>query len=266
MFVIAALAGALTSAYRYLALHPHPFEAMDHRAARLGKAHGISIAYGDPAKFFVPPYGPQDAVPAELTMTQALPENLSSAFDGIELALGQYPPGFVAGLVRAIFIAGEIRVQAEHSGGFTGPVWFVLSASDVVSAESVRLNALEGVHHELSSFVFHRAEATATWAGFSPQGWTFAVDNAAALANGGGLQPAPDTGFLSAYGATNAENDFNTYAEKIFGGAEELVELACQHALVRKKLLFVLQTYVAIDARMAGVFHALGVDRARACE
>jgi hypothetical protein len=70
---------------------------------------------------------------------------------------------------------------------------------------------------------------------------------------------------VSAYGATTAENDFNTYAEKIFTEPKALVLLACNHALIRKKLLFVLRTYVSLDARMENVFRELGIDREHLC-
>ena len=104
------------------------------------------------------------------------------------------------------------------------------------------------------------------WEAFAPEGWAFAATNEAALSHGYDRDPAPESGFLSAYGATNAENDFNTYAEKIFTDPKPLLALACKQPLVRRKLEFVLKTYITLDPRMDPVFRELGFDRFRLCE
>lgn len=263
---IALAAGLLEVGRQYLALHPHPFESVSDGATRLSTQHGIVISYGHPSTYFVPPYGPADAVIDDMQMIGAAPEMLTPALEGIEAALNMYPPGFVARLVRAIFIAGDLRVGTERAGGSTGPDWIILAAPDSSGANGVRLNTFDGVHHELSSFVLRKASAAAEWAALTPPHWKFTNTNEAALARGNGSDPASETGFLSAYAATTAENDFNTYAERIFTEPEALVALACQHALVKKKLLFVLHTYVTLDARMKKVFRDLGVDGAHLCE
>jgi hypothetical protein len=103
------------------------------------------------------------------------------------------------------------------------------------------------------------------WVAFVPTDWKFTTTSEAALSRGSAPAPAPETGFLTGYGATTAENDFNTYAEKIFTDPAALVQLACQHALVRKKLNFVLQTYVSLDVRLEETFRDLGVDRTALC-
>jgi hypothetical protein len=193
-------------------------------------------------------------------------ESVPPALDGIEASLALYPPGFVSKLVQGIFIAGDIRVNAGLSGGFTGPTWFVLAAPESAGTEGIRTIGLVGVHHELSSFVLRKANALAAWTAFTPENWTFATTREEALSRGEAADPAPETGFLSAYAATTAENDFNTYAERIFTEPEPLVALACKHALIKKKLLFVLHTYVTLDARMEQVFRDLGVDGAHLCE
>jgi hypothetical protein len=232
----------------------------------LARTHGIVIRYEDPSTFFVPPFGPRDVVTDGMQVPVAAPESVPPALDGIEASLALYPPGFVSKLVGGIFIAGDIRVSAGLSGGFTGPTWFVLAAPASSGVEGIHTICLVGVHHELSSFVLRKANALAAWTAFAPTNWTFATTREEALSRGDTANPAPDTGFLSAYGATTAENDFNTYAERIFTEPETLVALACKHALVKKKLLFVLETYVKLDARMERIFRGLGIDRARLCE
>jgi hypothetical protein len=263
---IALAAGLLEIGLQYFSLHPHPFEQISDRAARLSTEHGIVIGYGHPSTFFVPPYGPRDADIDGMQMIGADPSNLSAALEGIEEALATYPPGFVSRLVRAIFVAGELRFNGERAGGFTGRSWILLAAPDSSGAAGIRLNNFEGLHHELSSFVLQKANAMEGWALLTRADWPSARTSEEQLARGNDPDPPPDTGFLSAYAATTAENDFNTYAERIFTAPEALVALACKHGLVRKKLLFVLHTYVTLDARMGNVFHELGVDGAHLCE
>lgn len=242
---VAIVAGVAQIAAAYLSEHPHPFESVEEHASRLARTHGLVIGYGRPSTFFVPPYRPEDAVIADTTMRSADFDKL--ALEGLEKALHAYPPGFVSALVSGIFVAGDMKVGDQQAGGSTGPSWFILSAPDSSSTASVKLNGLEGVHHELSSFVLQKAQAASEWAAFAPNDWIFTTKNEAALANATGETPSPKTGFLSSYATTTSENDFNTYAERIFTEPETLRELACEHALVRRKLVFVLQTYIKLD-------------------
>jgi hypothetical protein len=265
---VAAALGLLAGGTEFCSQHPHPFETVAEHAARLAEMHGIVIGYGHPSTFYVSPYGPADAAIENLHMLGADPRDLPPALDGIEASLAMYPPGFVSSLVQAIFIAGELRDHGEVAGGSTGPAWFVLAASesDSSNSEGIRLTSLKGVHHELSSFVLHKAGITEEWTAFAPADWGFSNTSEEALAHGGDHDPAPETGFLSAYGATTAENDFNTYAERIFTESGSLLQLACKHALVRQKLLFVLRTYVTLDARLEKTFRELGFDGAHLCD
>jgi hypothetical protein len=111
------------------------------------------------------------------------------------------------------FVGGKININAELSGGFTGPAWVVLSAPADASADDIRFTNLIGVHHELSSYVVRKANALDAWTMFAPTGWEFASTSEASLARAKDGDPPPSSGFLSAYGASTAENDFNVYAE-----------------------------------------------------
>jgi hypothetical protein len=263
--VIAIVAGVAQLVAGFLLLHPHPFESVEDHASRLARTHGFVIGYGDPATFFVPPYRPDDAVIADTVMRSADLDKVAPALDGMDEALKVYPPGFVSACVSAIFVAGDMMVGHQRAGGSTGPSWFILSAPDSSSTASVKLNALEGVHHELSSFVLQKAQAASAWARFAPNDSSFTTDNEVALAKAKNGNPSPETGFLSSYAMTTSENDFNTYVERIFTEPETLRALACKHALVRRKLIFVLQTYIELDVRMRETFRNLGFDAERLC-
>jgi hypothetical protein len=239
-----------------------PSEPAEPHAARLAAKHGIIISFGDPNTFYTEPYGPADAAPsAGFAPRAADPADAAYALEGVEAALDQYPDGFVAKLIRAIFICGVLHVNGTRSGGTYGPLWIVLAAPADFNAESTRLTSYMGVHHELSSFVLRHAPTTlSAWQALEPNNAAFTEDARAAIARGlDDAAPDPASGFLSAYAATNPENDFNTYAETMFAEPAKLVRLAKQHELVARKLRVVRDAYVAIDARMDDTLRALGL-------
>jgi hypothetical protein len=227
-------------------------ESVRDHVQRIEQAHGIRIGYGAPADFWTPPYKPEDATAPGVEMKPADLQNVAVSLNGIDVALEKYPPGFVARLIQAIFICGKLRMGGVEAGGTAGPAWIILAAPPDIGEEGIRLGGLLGVHHELSSFVLRVNPMTrAQWSEFAPAGWNFVEDAGGALGRAHAPAPSLETGFLSAYGATNLENDFNVYAEKMFTEPDGLAQLARQHPLIRRKLDFVRAAYVAIDPRFA---------------
>lgn len=229
------------------------------RTRLLGEANGIIIAFGDPAGFFVPPYSATDAQMPGIEMKPAQITAYGPALDGIEDALAQYPAGFVGTLIKAIFICGQMKIAGAAAGGTYGPAWLLLSAPADLGMAAVTLTCRMGVHHELSSFVYQRGATPAQWRQTEPAGWVFATGSDAQLAQDGTAPPALETGFLSAYGASSPENDFNVYAEKMMTETDSVARLARQFPLIARKAAFVRASYVAIDARMDDVFTRFGL-------
>jgi hypothetical protein len=233
---------------------PDPAE----RARRVGDASGIMVAYGDPLTFFVPPYLPKDAKVPQVEMRAAAPSAVWFALDGIEPSLAQYPPGFVAGLIRAIFICGEMWIEGERAGGTYGPAWLLLSAPLDIGRARITLTNRRLVHHELSSLVYYRGGNAQIWQETIPSDWAFR-ESAAAQLRDRGSPPPVETGFLNAYGATSTENDFNIYAEKMMTEMNTVMQLAQRVPVIARKAALLRQIYVAIDPRMDDVFSALGM-------
>jgi hypothetical protein len=256
------LAALLIAGLVLLFWHRTPSELAEPHAARLAAKHGIIISFGHPNTFYTEPYGPADSAPsAEFSPRAAEGVQAAYALEGVEAALEQYPHGFVAKLIRAVFICGVLHVHGARSGGTYGPLWIVLAAPADFNAESIRLTSYMGVHHELSSFVLRYAPTTlSAWQALEPNNAAFTEDSRAAIARGlEHTAPDPATGFLSAYGATNPENDFNTYAETMFSDPAKLACLAKEHDLVRRKLSVVRAAYVEIDPAMDATFRQLGI-------
>jgi hypothetical protein len=213
-------------------------------------AHGIVVGMDNPSSFYVPPFLPADAAIPGVEVLPAQPGALAPALDGIEAALMRYPPGFVAGLIKAIFIGGRIRIQGANAGGTYGPAWILLSAPLEIGAPSIELTCRMGVHHELSSFVYLRGDTVERWRAVQPENWPFAGSAAHQLSGDSASAPPVETGFLSAYGATSPENDFNVYAEKMLTEPATVMRLADQVPAIARKLALVRQAYLAIDPRM----------------
>src|SRR5260370_25103100 len=107
------------------------------RARGVGEANGVVVAYGDPATFYVPPFLPADAKLPLIDMRAAEPSAVWFALDGIEASLAQYPAGFVAKLIKAIFICGRMTFDGETGGGPHGPAWFGVFAPRGNRAEGI---------------------------------------------------------------------------------------------------------------------------------
>jgi len=239
--------------------NPEP-EPPEQHAARLSREHGLIVNFGAPSGFYTPPYGPSDAQAEGVEIDAAKRADVSPALDGIEESLAKYPAGFVASVAHAIFIGGRIRFQGVDSGGTFGPAWIVLIAPSFLDPAAIRLTNLIGVHHELSSLVLRRNPFSyGGWTAFLPVGWQFTNDGKSSLARAKDLDPPPSTGFLSAYGATTAENDFNVYVEKMFTEPQKVARLAHEYPLIARKVAFVIATYAAVDPRLTETFRSLGL-------
>jgi hypothetical protein len=230
------------------------------RAARLTREHGLKVAFGDPATFYVAPYAARDARIDAVEMEPPDPTSVPPALDGVEESLLLYPAGFVARVARGVFVCGNLKVDGAAAGGTVGPAWIILAAPRSIDDASIRLTALIGVHHELSSLVLtHDPGAIARWTALTPASFGFTDSAAASLAQANAEDPDPSTGFLSAYGATTAENDFNVYAEKMFTEPKTVADLARTHALVAQKAAFVADLYAALDPKIRETFARLGL-------
>jgi hypothetical protein len=253
--VLALIGGMLLALDRRPVLDRMPDP--EDRARCIGEANGIIVGYGAPSTFYVPPFLPGDAVVPLVNMRAAEPSAVWFALDGIETSLAQYPPGFVARLIKAVFICGEMTIDGERAGGTYGPAWLLLAAPSDIGSAGIARTARLGVHHELSSFVYFRNAQE--WQKTVPSDWLFPSSVAGQLKGNRAPPPPPEMGFLNAYGATSPENDFNVYAEKMFTEMETVMQLARRIPIVARKAQLVRESYEAIDPRMHGVFSALGM-------
>ena len=228
-----------------------PSETIDDRKTRLSKAHNLLVSAGEPVTFFVPPYTRLDAKFTEAEIFPASQSILHESLAGVEDALNAYPAGFVSSKIDAIFISGEMTFNGMPAGGAYKHSWIIVASTTNPSGEPNYNSALYGIHHELSSFVYHENPVTArVWASLMPENWQVKDNYIEALAINESQPIDYKNGFLNSYAQTSVENDFNTYAEFVFARADELVELAQTFPLVAKKLRLFIDAYAKQSPEM----------------
>lgn len=234
------------------------------RAEAIGNREGILIGMGSPDTFFVPPYEAKDAKLGGDIATAVTSAAIVPALDGIEDALRVYPPGFFGQHCKAIFLCGSLRFEGVPAGGTWRKSWIILSASDAFGEKGVYKNVYSGVHHEFSSTVWARfPELGQPWGALVPTRWRATSNEKQVLQATDTLLESASDGFLSPYGATNLENDFNVYAETVFTNPAHVEKQAAQYPVVAKKLALLMDAYIQLDARFEPVFDRMGLLRFR---
>jgi hypothetical protein len=227
-------------------------------ARSIARRNQLEVGFGDPSTFYVPPAsraGIEGVAVQAADRAQAV-----FALDGVKQALEVYPADFTSKLIRAVFVAGELTVLGARADGSYGPSWLLIGSSKIRDPDGTFHAAYRALHHELSSFVLKRdADSYAAWTALEPAGWEFSFSGADELKRLHEAAPDPATGFISGYGSTSPENDFNSYAEAIFADSEKLTRLAAQSARVREKLDFVIERYLSIEPNLRVTFERLGV-------
>lgn len=255
LFACFAVLFILAGAFRKPSTHE-----IQKRARIIGARNGILIGYGPPDTFFVPPYSARDSCVAGRTAKQVDISVLPPALDGIEKSLSIYPHGFFSHLCKAIFLCDSLTLEGEEAGGTYGKAWIILDATKTSGRQGVFEMARLGVHHEFSSIVWQRfPQLQWHWAALLPSGWK-PVDNPLKSPD---LATRAVDGFLSQYGATSAENDFNVYAEKIFTEPKNVAALAETQTVIARKISLLMAAYERLDDRMADVFNRLSLGQFR---
>jgi hypothetical protein len=226
----------------------------------LGKQQNVKIGWGDPATFYVPPYLPADAVVDRVAFKPVTPAGALDALRGIARAFRAYPPGCLGRIIRAIFIAGEIRVDGVVAGGTYWRDWIFVESSEDLRPRTRVLNVLIAVHHETSSHLWlPDTGLQQAFFALEPAHWQYAASTADAMRIGREQAPPLETGFISAYGSTSPENDFNTYAQTIFHEPARMKHLARAYPLIARKLALVLDAYIRVDDRLRETFSQNGL-------
>ena len=179
-------------------------------------------------------------------------------------ALSVYPPDFVRRILREVVLAGDITVWGETTGGLYGGPMIAVNFRGIDDPASRGFD-VDTVHHELSSIVRRQVSFDVTaWEAANPPGFHYmdASGYRATLADAGsveGDEALHRAGFVSRYGQTTLDNDWNTYAERVFGHGEDLARVIATSAPMRAKTQMLLDIYLSLDPSFAAYFDRAGL-------
>ncbi len=192
-----------------------------------------------------------------------------AALRSLQAAMAVYPPGFVHRMLRRVAMAGPVSEFGLPVGGFFDGDLIAISYNNVTDPVSASFDT-DTFHHELSSLVRAQVAFNVTsWTAANPPGFHY-MDRQAyqrALAEAGSVDGDAAlhmAGFVSAYGRTSLDNDFNTYAEKVFGHAEAFAAEITAFPRMQAKVLQLMTIYEALDDGFTAFFDRTGLTQAAA--
>ena len=209
-----------------------------------------------------PRSSPAQTGPTEIT---DLPANATQqAETALATALAIYPPGFIDKRVTRLALAGQITLWNTQVGGFFATDTIALNAHDVSTPGGETFFA-DSFHHELSSIIRNEILFNVSeWTAANPPNFTYASmqDYKKILTQRPSVEGDATLhaqGFVSLYGTTSLDNDWNTYAERVFGHAREHAALIEQFPKMREKTRQLLDIYGKLDPRLEQYFTTTGL-------
>jgi len=219
--------------------------------------YGIKIVYEIGDDFFSPskntpiPAGPHRDSKVKPIYHRALvryPEILQKAF-------AKYPIPVIKNHLHAIYFAREINHDGLKYGGTYDPFRGIMYLVNMGwQAEN---DSIYAIHHELSSLLLKRHSFYINpWEDFNPRGFKYLFDRSEThrdivdIYDNISLTGTEDDykkGFVTDYGQTNFENDFNEYSAMIFTYPEKFKKIMNQYPRVRGKFKVWLEFYQKID-------------------
>lgn len=196
--------------------------------------------------------------------TDLPPGDEDAALRSLGAALAVYPPGFIRRFLHRVAMAGDITVFGETAGGLFHGDMVAISYFNVRSPASAAFDT-DTLHHELSSIVRDQVLFNVTsWTAANPPGFRYmSLDEyKKVLANPGSVDGDGElhrAGFVSAYGQTSLDNDWNTYAEKVFGHGRAFAREITAFPRMQKKTWQLLDTYESFDPGFAAYFKRTGL-------
>ncbi len=218
--------------------------------------YGIRIVYEIEDNFFSPlenppiPAGPwrgSKVVPINHRILARYPAILLKAFK-------KYPKNVIKKHLKAIYFSEEIDADGFKYGGTYDPFRRIIYLVDD-GGQSENL-AISNFHHEFSSLLLSGHSIFINpWMDQNPQGFSYLRDvyetweeiqqkiDISAVAN----EEDHKKGFMSVYGQTTFENDFNEYSAVIFTYPAKFKKIMNQYPRVRAKFLVWIEFYQKID-------------------
>ncbi len=237
-------------------------------AADLNDRYGLVVRYGDPAEFFVPPFGPLINVPEKgFSIERAKAHYAYSALIGVRKAIVKYPKKLIKEHLTAVFIAGVIKTYDVQIGGSYVHSWIYLSALKNYEQAGYNLYSLN-FHHEFSSILINNDNFSRDrWQAINEPGFKYLprqtdIVHSAAQENRRPPEEAPSwyqAGFVHDYGMSSLENDVNMYAELAMTDPSKLKALAQQYPKIKAKAQILVAFYGGLAPELETYFKSVGL-------
>lgn len=240
--------------YRLYRYKTYPKEQIDAAFKPIVEKYGIEIVYEINEGFLSPlespiiPAGP----PRDSKVVPIRHRVLLDFPDSLEKALGRYPVHVIKKYMKSIHFAGEIEHAGfKYAGSYDPFRRIIFLVSDGWSDESFPIGTF---HHEFSSLLLKRHSMLLNpWFNQNPMNFRYLYDTDRDMleiydsVSSTGTEKDYEKGFMSSYGQTDFENDFNEYSKMIFTFPQKFKQIMDRHPRVRGKFLVWLKFYREID-------------------
>ena len=197
-----------------------------------------------------------------VAMTDLSPGNRIACLGAVKTAFEAYPVGLVTSLVQQVALADSIDAWSIRIGGFHAPGLVAISCEDAPANAGFDADSM---HDELAALLLAAGGLDETaWQAFNAAGFRYGDVESykAELRDPGGREGEAalhGAGFVSQLGLTGLENDFQTYAERIFGHPAEFAALLRAQPAMRGKARMVMALYARRAPSLAETFRANGL-------
>lgn len=187
-------------------------------------------------------------------------EKFSQAKATLEAALSKYPATVLKANLKAVYVLSELRYRGVVTSGTNSRTCVYLKMGD--NRAGYTPAHVEGTFHaEFSSILIRNCPQfldKKAWQKANPEGFQYLGDGVDAVKQGkAGLKYEAallEKGFLSQYGCSTLENDFNGLTIRLFAGDTSLWAVAEQYPRIRTKLQLALSFYQQLDPSFTETF------------
>ncbi len=175
-------------------------------------------------------------------------------------ALAKYPTDLLEAELKAVYVLSELRYRGVVTSGTNSSTGVYLK----VGPDNTRYTDpyIEGTFHAEFSSILIRNHADLldkeAWQQANPPDFTYLGDGVEAVKQGKARRSYEESlleqGFLTEYGSSTLENDFNGMALRLFTGEAQVWKLADQYPRIKTKLDLALAFYLKLDPSFTEAF------------
>ncbi len=258
------LMSAFLSGVFFFYIQPHlSLVQLEPSIKKLENKYDLTIEYNDPENF----PKPFELENFEIQFKEVEKKLIPEVLKGMDNALRIYPPQLIKKYLSKIFIVDKITINGVSGAAAYGDAIIFIAANLPFGRRSSHEYGLS-IHHEFSSLLFNGSP-------FPWMDWSLAnhgdfkyleryedILKAADLKNRKDPKLSHkwyDQGFVSDYGMTSMQNDFNKYAELAFADPQKLRELAQTYPRIAKKTELLVKFYTRLAPEMCDYFKSNGL-------